>query len=319
MYATRQTLSRYDELIKWMILVLMAALVAMAFSTRAGGATTESPPALLPAALEQELTPMGEAAAKAQLRVAVEEAIRQQSARNWDAARDVWNSTMLPGRMDAWRQIALGALELEQGNLEAASDALRMAMTMDPENALAYYFAGLLRIDQAAMACDWYDAIGPITVQLASVGPADVTPNSKSHYELLAMEMLGRATELAPMVDYGTPLVADYRGRQTGPYVGDLLMAMGADQFEAQSHHMLAGLCLDHFQAARAEEHLDRAEALGAVIVYGYRDLGQLYEDEGRHLDAARAYAKSMRQGDDYAVPAMKMLQNLRQGILGGP
>ena len=65
-------------------------------------------------------------------------------------------------------------------------------------------------------------------------------------------------------------------------------------------------------------DHMDAAVEQGVYVVYGHRDLGKAYENQGRNLDAARAYAKSMKQGNDLALPAKKFIENLRKGILRG-
>ena len=53
-------------------------------------------------------------------------------------------------------------------------------------------------------------------------------------------------------------------------------------------------------------------------VLRGYRDLGRQYERDRRYLDAARAYAKSMRQGSDVAVPFQHFIQDLLKGMFYG-
>ena len=50
-------------------------------------------------------------------------------------------------------------------------------------------------------------------------------------------------------------------------------------------------------------------------IVFGYDDLGENYQEQGRHLDAFRAYAKSAAHGDGLVRPLGKMIENLRDAF----
>ena len=91
---------------------------------------------------------------------------------------------------------------------------------------------------QAVLAVDWEDAVGPSYVRLAAHVPDGLTPNTKSMYRMQAMIELEKAIERARYVEMETPLVAS----DLSPRVYDLLMALGAAQFEANAHNMLGNL-----------------------------------------------------------------------------
>jgi Tfp pilus assembly protein PilF len=87
-------------------------------------------------------------------------------------------------------------------------------------------------------------------------------------------------------------------------------MALGCDKFEGQAHNILGAMYLDRGNADLAEEHMDAATAAGQDIVFGYRDLGAIYEHAGRHADAARAYLKALKEEPGKVYPLQKLLEN---------
>jgi hypothetical protein len=82
-----------------------------------------------------------------------------------------------------------------------------------------------------------------------------------------------------------------------GPTVGDLLLAMGADDFAARAHNLLAPVLLETSSLEAAEMHLDAAVRGGMYVGFGYVDLIDKYEESGRYLDAARVCAKAVDHG----------------------
>ncbi len=98
--------------------------------------------------------------------------------------------------------------------------------------------------------------MGPPAIMLIAM--PQVVPNSKSMYELAAMQELEKAVELSSNVDLQAALApyATVPGDTellpvVTPTVGDLLMALGADRFPARAHNMLGALCTDHGQLER--------------------------------------------------------------------
>jgi hypothetical protein len=79
------------------------------------------------------------------------------------------------------------------------------------------------------------------------------------------------------------------------PRVGDLLIALEADNFVGKAHHVLFGLEMDRGLLTEAETHLDMAVATGIAPLYGYEDLAEAYLTQGNEPAALRAGAKDMQ------------------------
>jgi hypothetical protein len=186
---------------------------------------------------------------------------------------------------------------------------------MEPQNAPAHYFAGLLRLGQAKGARNWHEMIGPPAVMLIAL-PA-VAPNTRDMYELMAMQEFQKAIELAPTLDLGAPLLPDIWAAEdvkylpvVTPTVGDLLAALGADRYPARAHNVLGTMFTDRGLFDEAEDHLDAAAADQRVGPTAYRELAAALEGEERFGDAMRVYLKAFRNGDVNLLPAIKVFVN---------
>jgi tetratricopeptide (TPR) repeat protein len=300
------------ELVKWLAVLALAAALAIAAATRMAGA--QQPPAeplkpgLLPATIESWAQPMGD----------VWQILEQHRAGDFGRAIHGWQTTPLPYETEVWRYVALAQAFVATADVDAAAEALEQALCLEPDNAVAHYYLGLLRLEQAELASEWHDAIRPLHTRLVARVPLQVSPNSKSMYKLAAMMELERAIELAPLVNDCQPLLPVGWTAQpaSAATVGDLLVALSADRFEAKAHNVLSYLHLERGSAEAAEQHMDQAAALGLHIVYGYGDVGELYEQQHRYEDAARVYLKSMEHSRGIVLPATKTIENLRKAIL---
>jgi hypothetical protein len=99
------------------------------------------------------------------------------------------------------------------------------------------------------------------------------------------------------------------------PTVGDLLIALGAENFKGQAHHTLSSLFLENGSLEIAEEHMDNAVNSGLANVFGFRDLATAYEKRGQHADAARANLKAMAHGHNKVSPAFDVFRNLLDAL----
>src|SRR5262249_7308705 len=156
------------------------------------------------------------------------------------------------------------------------------------------YFTGLLRMEQAAGVGRVPDRLHRGQLLLVVHEPAA----EKGYYQLLAIAELQQAIAGAGEIIRDELLLnADRQIEESVvvPRVGDLLLAVGADNFVGQAHHLLFGLHLDRSELNTAEEHLDRAVATGIRVLYGYHDLAAAYLDEGRNSDAIRAAGKDVK------------------------
>lgn len=227
-----------------------------------------------------------------------------------------WHAVNLPYETRSWKYLAMTTIHLQQGRLEAASDTLGEAWSLDANNPIVHYLGGLLHLECADAGYEWFDAIGPPRVMLTSQQPRGA-PWHQGIYTLLAITELERVVEMADLLRTEQPLLATNAGMEVVlmPTVGDMLIAMQAQHFRGDSHHLLANLFLEQGQYDVAEHHLDRALEVPGQVAFGYDELGEGYASEGRYLDAARAYAKAVRRGPSGTGSAEAVLRQLRNAV----
>lgn len=323
------------ELVKWLAIISLAVATAIGFATNMAGGDERSD-------ASQKVLPLIDPAAPANSRLPREDilwqldpeasgqgvedgvahvwrALELQQQGDWEKAVEAWRRLSLPAATRTWRQIAIGHAFLIQGELESAEDALDRAVRLEPENAVARYFRGLLRLQQATLAEEWYEPTAARRVHLVSYMP--VVPNSRSMYRLAAMNELERAIAAASEIRQDVLLVPPEWPTLAPrlPTVGDLLVSLGADRFAGKAHNVLSYLYLERGRLEVAEQHMDAAAKGGVRVVYGYRDLGAKYETADRPSDAVRAYAKAMTQESGIVVPGKKAIQNLLKSLFDAP
>jgi len=310
------------ELFKWMICIALASALALGVLTSVAGAAdlskVDREPAPLPSGIDGAAVPIEEPRFEepppvADLAIRVWQALELQHGQRYDEAIAAWQAIDLACETTVWKQVALGQAYLATGEIDSAAEVLFDARDLQSDNPIVHYFLGLLRLEQAYVADEWPDAVGPEGTSFVAYKPTDVAPNTKSMYQLTAMMELEEALKLAPDVWADQPLVpADWPTRAAlAPTVGDLLLAVSADNFEAKAHNMLSYLYLERGSLETAEGHMDSA-ARGGLKVVGYVDLGEKYAEAGQHTDAARAYVKAMSHSPSKVEPARKAWENLR-------
>jgi tetratricopeptide (TPR) repeat protein len=318
----RESVHQEWELMKWLVLLALAAALTLAFASGIVGAAEIRPPASLPDGIESWAAPMGDSLLDKpspgnDLSEQVWRAIDLQNRELYEEAIDAWAAVSMPESTEVWKQIALGQAYLATGDLESAVSTLTTAMTLEAENPVVHYYRGLLRLDQAALANEWNDAVDPDGVQLIAQVAPDVVPNTRSMYKLAAIGDLEAAIEFAGNVCLDDLLVP--AGAPTSmalePSVRDLLLALRAEDFVAKSHNMLGSLHLERGSLELAEKHMDEAVAAGLAVVYGYSDLGKEYEAAGRHDAALRAYLKAAQQEPHKMLPLRKAWENFKDAI----
>ncbi|MCG8587000.1 MAG: hypothetical protein MI757_20025 [Pirellulales bacterium] len=326
MYPTRHIHTRMEEMIKWAVILALAAGLALAVSVKSTGAA--DPPRRLPIEIDEWSHPVEERdrygmRPPVARSMQVWAALMDHSEGDADAAIAKWRDLRLPRDTDIWRQVAIVAAHFDLGDTTGAAHALAAAREAGPRNAVVHYYMGLLRLEQAASARDWNDAIGPTGVQLASTALDVPSASTRIMLRLAAMEELEQAIRRADGVIRGEPLAATSGNGQNsvGPTVGDLLKAIGAENFVADSHNTLGGMMLERGSYDHAELHLDAAAELGIHFPYACTELGNGYRGLGRHGDAVRAYAKAVKQGQhggDVMQPTKQLLQSLRDAVMDG-
>jgi len=142
----------------------------------------------------------------------------------------------------------------------------------------------------------------------------------KALYEALAIVELQLAIMHSVNVRLDERLVAVDPRKEAimVPTAGDLVSALGADNFAGKAHHLLFGLLLDRSEPAAAEFHLDQAAASGIAVLYGYRDLTDSYLQAGRHWDAIRVCKKDVQFNHPWVGQISQWLQNMPERASGG-
>lgn len=244
-------------------------------------------------------------------------ALELQARGRLSEAADAWEVIALPASTEVYRHIARAAAYLELGALDHAQEAVFAAMHEEPGLGLVHYYVALLRLEQAAAAHRWHAEPLPAGIVRVSHRPPTDWAYTADLYELMAIgaleQAIAGASELRPELRLIEPTRTEWVA--LAPTVDDLLVALGAEAYLPNAHHTLGYLLLERGQAEAAEEHLDRAVALGTSTVYGYEDLGAYYEALGRWGDATRAFTKSLRANPAEHGAANRVLKNLLQSI----
>jgi tetratricopeptide (TPR) repeat protein len=306
---TTRRMSLELEFVRWLLLVIAAIALLLAIATAVAAAKPVSEPRLLPANAAQIAKPMGEemlapffpeyppgrvlplSEAAARLWMTLE------SHRAGCTAEAVagWEQIRLPGETAHWREVGLAAAYLQAGDLRRAELYLDRARQLAPDNAVVAYFTGLLYLEKAAAWQRVPDGLPRSSERLvAFVTPAD----DRLQLQLLAAVELRRAIATAAEVRLDEwLLLPDPEVNESifVPRVGDLLVALGADNFLGKAHHLLFGLYLRGGELAVAEQHLDQAAATGIATLYGYRDLAEMCLEQGEYAALPRLAAKELR------------------------
>ena len=342
MFPARQVHTRLEEAIKWMAILALAAALALSLAARSGGTvpTAENnAPAPLPAGMDTWSQPMPaegtlpkptEApAADYRMEPPLARSLQlwavlmdQREGRTNDAI-DGWKKIRLPADTTVWWNVGLAAAYLDAARTDKAAEVLLAARQLEPHNPVVHYYMGVLRLEQAAKANSWNDAVGPAPARLAAYSPYGVYPNSRDTYRLAAIEELEQAILYAGDLVRGESLVSAYAdaSRPVGSTVDDLMKVTGSDKFMANSHTMLSELMIERGALEQAEAHMDEAVRLGVHFPYAYEELGKQYRSYDRHGDAARAHAKALQQaqlGGDVVGPTKQFIQSLSDAVMEG-
>ena len=327
MFATRR-MHVEVELMKWAVIILWAiALAAIMLVRTAGG--DELKPAQEPGRLPADMGSIAKALAQPAVTPYFPEnppqaivvdpcltdelwgLVRQHEEGKVAAAMAGWKEIALPAKGEVWRHIAFGIGELQLGNLERADYEFDVARDYGPRHPLVAYYRGILRMEQAREQ-GLRDAEKIAVIRLVVYRNDEVVPATRGMYQLAAMVEFKDALARAEELNLAEPLVAE--AGEEGPTVGDFLNAVGAVNYVGQTHNMLAVLYLDRGLLTDAEEQFDAAAATGIEIPFGYRDLGQAFEEVGENGDAVRAYLKAMtHHGAGWVRPGMKVWENLQK------
>lgn len=316
------------EFEKWVAILALAAALCMLFASALAAADfpKRARPELLPPNMQEWAVPMPgrtEGTASPEVVREVWCILQLHHEQRHEEAIAAWNDLKLPAGANLWKWIAVGQALTAVSEFEGAEQILGRALDAQPENAVAHYFAGVLRMQQAYLADEWPDVITSRTTRLVAVTapesrPRRVVPNTKGMYELAATREFEQAIEFAPRVHLDEALIPTEYGTTVAlePTIGDLLLALGAEHLEAKAHNSLSYLFLERGALEEAERHMDEAVQGGLTVVYGYSDLGDEYTRRGQHADAARAYLKAARFTPHKLETIRDAWESLRRALL---
>lgn len=303
MTAIRQWTGEH-ELLHWLLVILAALVLTLVAASVLGAGDPTLEPQLLPRDMNSLAKPLASDTVKpffpesppirdlppAEAAARVAEIIAEHRAGQAQTAINQWATVGLQPETAHWREIALGAGYLQLGDLQRAEDHLVAAQEMAPGHAVAAYFTGLLRLEQAAAMSRVPEGRQRVDL-LVSYTP----PENRAVYRMLAIAELEAALRGAHLVRVDEPLVVvDPLIEQDldVPKAGDLIGAIGAANFPGKAHHVLFGLRLDRGELAMAEQHLERAAATGIAVLHGYQDLAEGYLLAGENCAAIRCGKK---------------------------
>lgn len=319
------------ELFRWMLLVVAALAIILAIATALGAADPMTEPRLLPGDMGETAQPLvpdhlvkpffpeappardfppAEAAARLWM------TLQNHRAGHTLEALAGWEQLRLPQQTAHWREIAIAAALLQTGDLKQAAMHLDLARNLAPDHAVVAYYTGILRLEQAAAATrvpDGYEG----TMRMVAYTPME----DKAVLEMIARTELEMAIIKAGEVRLDQPLLMLEPGEEEAvviPRVGDLLVALGADNFVGKAHHLLFGICLDRAELVTAEVHLDAAAATGVATLYGYQDLGETYLALDRPADALRAARKDLEINHPWVGETWNRLNEMTYATVKG-
>jgi len=322
MIATRH-MSVEVELVRWLLLIAAAIVLLLAIATALAADPMKEPGRLpdamralaqpMPAEVERPYfpeTPPARQLPPAEAAARVAAIIEHHRAGRTLEALNGWEEVGLPVQTAHWREIAMGAAYLRAGDLNRAALHLEAARQLAPGHAIAAYFTGLLRLEQAADVTRVRDGMprGDLFVGFTPM-------EDRALYRMLAIDELQIAITRAGDIRLDERLLAidpQYEYAMIVPMAGQLTAALGADDFVGKAHNVLFGLHLKQGDLRAAEDHLDRAVATGIAPLYGYRDLAMAYQDEGQAGDAMRAMGKDFQANHPEARQFIDWIYGLR-------
>jgi tetratricopeptide (TPR) repeat protein len=313
-------MSREVELVRWLLLTAIAVALVLAIASALAAADPMSEPSLLPDDMNVIAKPMPEIVRPffpenpptrelppAEAADRLWTILKDHRAGRIPEALAGWEVVRLPEGSAHWREIAIGAAYLRVGNQERAAIHLDAARQMAPSQAVVAFYMGLLRLEQAESAGPAPDTFKGRHDRLVAYTPLQ----DKALYQMLAMFELQEAIAEAGDIRLDEPLLEiDPRIEEVAnvPQVGDLLTALGANNFAGKAHNTLFGLCLGRGELADAEFHLDRATATGLAALVGYQELATAYLDEGGAAAAVRVAGKDLERHAPWVRPLCERL-----------
>jgi tetratricopeptide (TPR) repeat protein len=316
---------RETKAVGWIEILAIAIALLAALATVVGAADgvrrRPVPPATLPQDIAQRSKPMAadlEPLRETDLGQLVWRAIGLHADEKFDEAMQVWKMIDLPASTHVWKLVAQAQASIATGRLEEAEQLLSTAADENANHPVVHYFLAVLRLEQAHIARDWPDQATPDHFRMASTRPMPVVPNTRSMYELVASQEFERAIAGAVDVNFDESLIPDASvSVPLEPTVGDLLLALRAENFVAKAHHALSFLYLKRGSLELAEGHLDEAVGAGMESIDGYSQLAAEYRARGELGKSVWANLKALRYDSRTMNSGIDLLETVREALIG--
>lgn len=308
-----------QELMKWLILTLLALALVLMLSQFADGQPVEAQSAitgrttLVPALLRSESPATSIEARSSNVPTArrIWEILQLHEDQSFERAIDGWQGLSLFTCDEPWRAVAVGNAYLQLGDLDNALCVLHESTGQ--VNAVTHHLRGVVhwlksrvatRSGKLYLAEEYQDharmEFGKALVLASQVRMED--PLGLVVTKFIATRTFGSGETILPR-KLSPP---------TNLRVRDLLETLSLDDFVAKSHIGLAKVGLEVGKLAEVESHLDDAAKAGRDISDLYMVLGNAYEADGQSMAATRAFMKAMT-GTNRTSPAIKAIRNLRK------
>jgi len=221
----------------------------------------------------------------------------------------MWDGVTLPRETAVWKEVSLGLVNIKSANWKAAEAHFNEAARLAPHNPLPAYYVAAIRMHQADVFDDRFDAAGPDVRGLVKRQPPELQLPDAVSLRDEAIGKLLEAVDLGPVREVDRPLlnvawvlpsVHSLEMPLTVPTVEDLMDAMGAANWATDAHWRLGNLLLAKGSLLEAEKHWDEAADHGMDLRLEYRELSRRHRAAGNGLDAVRCKLKSIRFGGPY-------------------
>lgn len=320
MFVPRQHCSD-NELVKWLVFLTLTGIFVLVVTRPTSGEalrtdrmrinTEKAAEIVVPPSLLGKESRRGSVAPTARR---IWDILELHDSGRFEEAISQWGDLWLQDRGKAWRAVAVATAHLRMGHLDDAEFVLRTACDRKLDNAVTHYVRGVVFFTKADVA--YSEGQAYVAEQLREDARIEFEKAVATASQVDLTEPLGlRGTKLVARVQRFDTVFPEVLVPLRTPTVEDLLSVLNVDDTVGKAHIALAQISFEARQLAAAEAHLDAAAEGGTPVAELYLTLGEAYEANGQHRDAARSFIKSMKDNQGMAGSAAKAIGNLRRSF----
>jgi hypothetical protein len=209
----------------------------------------------------------------------------------------------------------MAAAFLQSDDLPQALKRVEVGERLAPHHPVVAYLRGKVWFELAQRAGEATEESSPGDQPGRGLPPTPMV--ERAVYEMMAIADFQEAIEREDVVDPADALVPFpvLNGQRTGgPCVGELLAAIGGEQFVGHSHRLLYRLHLRRQEFTDAEQQLDQAVQVGVAAFDDHRTLVAAMIEAGDQTAAVRVLGKDMRLHYPWIYDGCQRLRNWMQG-----